>query len=114
MPEGFVDMYSTVRYRLFRWERGLEWYYGLLLSLGLACFTGVLAQIRVVLPWTPVPVTGQVFAVLLCGVLGGRRWGTASQMIYVGLGAAGVPWLAGFASGLTATGGYLFGFILAA
>jgi biotin transport system substrate-specific component len=56
--------------------------------------------------------------VLLSGILLGRKYGGLSQVFYVGLGAAGVPWFAGWGGGagiLTgATGGYLIGFILAA
>lgn len=80
----------------------------------MAVLTGLLAQTRVYLPWSPIPVTGQTFAVLLAGVLLGRWWGGASLAIYAGLGMAGVPWFSGWASGLGATGGYILGFILAA
>ena len=38
-----------------------------LLSFCGACLTGLLAQLRIPLPFTPVPITGQVFAVLICG-----------------------------------------------
>jgi biotin transport system substrate-specific component len=63
-------------------------------------------------------VTGQTFAVVLAGVLLGRWWGGTSMAIYAGLGVAGVPWFAGWGSGLGylagPTGGYIIGFILAA
>ena len=89
----------------------------LALALGVACLTGLLAQTRIVLPWTPVPVSGQTFAVLLAGVLLGKRWGGISMAIYAGLGAAGLPWFAGLSCGLAylagPTGGYIIGFILA-
>lgn len=86
------------------------------LCFAAAAFTGAAAQMRVPLSFTPVPVTGQVFAVLLSGVFLGRRYGALSQIIYVALGAAGVPWFAGWTSGavLGVTGGYLVGFIPAA
>jgi biotin transport system substrate-specific component len=64
------------------------------------------------LPFTPVPITGQTFGVLLAGVLLGKKWGAASLAIYAGLGIAGVPWFNGATSGLGATAGYLVGFIL--
>jgi biotin transporter BioY len=35
------------------------------LSLGMAYLVGLLAQIRMSLPWPPVPITGQTFGVLL-------------------------------------------------
>jgi len=90
----------------------------LMLAFGMAALTGVAAQVRVPLPFTPVPVTGQVFAVLLAGILLGRAYGGLSQVIYVALGAAGVPWGTGLSGGLAwlagPTGGYLAGFVAAA
>jgi biotin transport system substrate-specific component len=83
----------------------------LALSLAFAAFTGILAQVRFHLPFTPVPVTGQVFAVLLCGALLGPGFGSLSQLMYVALGTAGIPW---FVIGpVGPTGGYLVGFVLA-
>lgn len=105
---------DQTKYDVFRWRYELSIPKKLGLALGMAVLTGLLAQVRIVLPWSPVPVTGQTFAVLLAGVLLGRWWGGTSLAIYAGLGAAGVPWFAGWASGLGATGGYLIGFILAA
>ena len=84
----------------------------------MACLIGLVAQIRIMVPWSPVPVTGQTFAVLLTAVLLGRWWGGISIVTYIGLGVLGVPWFAGFSSGLAylggPTGGYIIGFILAA
>ena len=52
----------------------------------------------------------------MAGVLLGRGWGGFSQLLYVVLGAAGVPWFAGGARGLSVligpSGGYFIGFIL--
>jgi len=84
------------------------------LSLAFVVLTGLLAQIRLPLPFTPVPVTGQTLAVLLAGVLLGRKWAGVSMGIYGVLGMAGVPWFSGGVAGLGATTGYLAGFILAA
>ena len=90
----------------------------ILLSFCGACATGALAQIRIQLPFTPVPVTGQVLAVLICGSLLGAGYGVLSQLMYLGFGAAGIPWFAGGMSGIGAatglTGGYLIGFAVAA
>lgn len=81
-----------------------------LLPVLFAVLTGIFAQIRVYLPFTPVPVTGQVFGVLLSGVLLGNL-GAVSQLLYVLLGTLGVPW---FVLGpVGPTGGYLVGFVLA-
>jgi biotin transport system substrate-specific component len=76
-----------------------------------AGFTGVFAQLRFYLPFTPVPVTGQVFAVLLSGLLLGKKYGPLSQVFYLTLGMAGIPW---FVIGpIGPTGGYIVGFIVA-
>jgi len=63
-----------------------------------------------------VPVTGQTFAVLLTGAALGAHRGALWQLLYVALGLA-LPFYSDGASGpdvlFGATGGYLFGFILA-
>ena len=71
---------------------------------------------RFFLPITPVPFTGQVFAVLLSAVLLGRFYGGLSQIIYAGAGFLGVPWFTGgvSASFFSPTAGYVVGFIAAA
>ncbi|MDR1031861.1 MAG: biotin transporter BioY [Holosporales bacterium] len=79
-------------------------------------FIALSAQITV--PSTPVPMTMQVYAVLLVGgLLGGKR-GFASVMLYLAEGACGLPVFAGGASGLgmlcSARGGYLIGMPIAA
>jgi len=106
---------DRAKYDVFRWRYELSIPKKLTLALGIACLTGLLAQIRI---GSPVPVTGQTFAVLLAGVLLGRWWGGISLAIYAGLGAIGVPWFTGWGSGLGyltgPTGGYIIGFILAA
>ncbi len=105
---------DRAKYDVFRWRYELSIPKKLILSLGVACLVGLLAQVRFPIPWSPVPITGQTFAVLLAGVFLGRWWGGASMAIYGGLGAAGVPWFSGWTSGLGATGGYIIGFVLAA
>ncbi|MDI6800326.1 MAG: biotin transporter BioY [Actinomycetota bacterium] len=83
-----------------------------------AALTAVGALIRVPLPFTPVPLTLQVFFVLLAGAILGAKFGALSQIIYVLLGAVGLPVFSGGSSGFGVifgpTGGYLFGFVLAA
>lgn len=109
-----VAVINRTKYDIFRWRYQLSIPWKLVLALGIAGLTGLLAQVRLPIPWSPVPVTGQTFAVLLAGVLLGRWWGGVSITIYAGLGFAGLPWFSGWASGLGATGGYIIGFILAA
>jgi len=113
----YLNKYKNVRYNFFRWRYELNLVYKISLALFFALLTGILAQIRFYLPGTPVPVTGQVFGVLLAGVLLGR-WGGISQFMYVGIGAVGVPWFSGFNGGFAylagPTGGYIIGFIISA
>ncbi len=112
-----VATINRAKYDAFQWRYELAIPKKLALALGMAALTGLVAQVRFYLPWSPVPITGQTFAVLLAGVLLGRWWGGTSLAIYAGLGAAGVPWFAGLNSGLGylagPTGGYIIGFILA-
>jgi len=105
---------NQLKYDAFHWRCELSIPKKLALALGMAMLTGLLAQVRIPLSWSPVPITGQTFAVLLAAILLGKWWGGISMAIFGGLGWAGVPWFAGWASGITATGGYIIGFILAA
>ncbi len=105
---------DRIKYDLFRRRIALSIPAKIVLALGFAALTGLMAQAKFYLPFTPVPVTLQTFAVLLAGVMLGRWWGGASMAIYAGLGIAGVPWFASCASGFGATFGYLVGFVLAA
>ena len=90
----------------------------ILLIAGGSLFVAGMAQIRIPLPFTPIPITGQTFAVLLVGAVLGSRRGTASLLLYLSQGLLGLPFFAGGASGLTyilgPTGGYLIGFVVAA
>ena len=82
-----------------------------------AAVTAVLSQISVPLP-SGVPVTMQTFAVALAAYVLGCKLGTLSIVVYVLLGAVGVPVFAGFSGGLGSligmTGGFIWGFILMA
>ncbi len=100
------------------WRRETRLIHQALLIASWVGVMAVLAQLRIPLPWTPVPFTMQVFGVLLGAVLLGTRNGTIAQVAYVGTGAAGVPWFTGFAGGLNymitlGTGGYLLAFPVA-
>lgn len=86
-----------------------------LLVLGGAAFTGLMAQISIPVAGSPVPVTGQTFAALLVGTSLGARRGMLSLMLYALVGMAGVPWFAGGVSGAGAPSlGYVFGMMIAA
>lgn len=89
-----------------------------ILILGGSLLIALLAQIRIILPFSPVPITGQTFAVLLLGALYGSRRGSLTVVNYLALGAVGLPVFAGGTFGLfrllSPTGGYLVGFLVAA
>lgn len=105
-------LYARTFPRTAGWLRDLS-----LIALG-ALFVAALAQIKIPLPFTPVPLTGQTFGVLLVGAALGSKRGAASMALYILLGTLGLPVFAGGASGLAylsgATLGYLVGFAAAA
>jgi biotin transport system substrate-specific component len=88
------------------------------LVLGGALFTALCAQVVIPLGFTPVPLTGQTFAVLTVGGVLGARRAMASQALYWALGAVGLPFYAsatgGWERATGATFGYFVGFVLAA
>jgi biotin transport system substrate-specific component len=88
------------------------------LILGGSLLIALAAQLQILLPFSPVPLTGQTFAVLLLGALYGSRRGPATVVTYLMLGAVGLPVFAGGAAGLARfvgpTAGYLVGFVAAA
>jgi biotin transport system substrate-specific component len=84
---------------------------------GFALLTAGAAQISIHVGTTPVPITGQTFAVLLGGATLGSWRGGASQLLYLVLGLF-LPFYAGGDRGWDvvsgSTGGYLIGFVIAA
>ena len=84
----------------------------------MAAVTAAAAQVAIPLPFSPVPFTLQVLAVILSGLLLGPRYGALAQAIYLLVGAVGVPVFAQFSGGLGKvlgpTGGYLLSYPLAA
>ena len=82
-----------------------------------AAFTALTARVTFPLPFTPVPITLQVMAVLLSGLVLGPRAGAASQLVYLAMIATGLPLDAkglGLAVLTGPTAGYLIGFVPAA
>jgi biotin transporter BioY len=89
------------------------------LVLGFSLLTALAAQVVAPLPWTPVPLTGQTFAVLLTGALLGSRLGALAMLAYLAEGASGLPFFTRGAGGahylfFSPTAGYLFAFPVAA
>jgi biotin transport system substrate-specific component len=89
-----------------------------LLILAGVVLVALVAQIRIHLPFTPVPITGQTFGVLLVGASLGAWRGLSSLLAYLLVGALGLPVYAGSQRGWEVvqgpTGGYLVGFVVAA
>jgi biotin transport system substrate-specific component len=101
-----------------RFPRAAGWLRDVILIVLGALFVAVLAQVKIPLPFTPVPLTGQTFAVLLVGATLGSKRSLMSMLLYIALGTLGLPVFAGGASGMAylsgATLGYLVGFVMAA
>lgn len=89
-----------------------------LLVVGGTAFVALAAQVSIPLGFTPVPLTGQTFAVLLVGAALGSSRGALSLLLYLAVGVAGVPVYADHRHGWSvfsgATGGYIVGFVVAA
>jgi biotin transport system substrate-specific component len=88
------------------------------LALGGAALIAVAAQISIALPFTPVPLTLQTFAVAATAAALGLRTGAAASILYLAAGLVGLPVYADASSGWHAvsgsTGGYLVGFVVCA
>lgn len=105
---------ATVADLLRPLEKKLAGFYDVALIVGGSLLIGLCAHVKVLLPFSPVPVTGQTFAVLMIGALLGARRGCLTVLAYIIEGAAGLPVFslgAGPAVLAGPTGGYLFGFI---
>ncbi len=110
---------ATVTGLLRPYEKGRAGFYDdIALIIGGSLVISLSAQVAVLLPFSPVPVTLQTFAVLMIGALLGPRRAGLSVLTYIMEGAAGLPVFALGRGGLAVlsgpTGGYLVGFIAAA
>lgn len=97
----------------------LDWVRSLALVVAFSLLTALAAQLAIPIPGTPVPITGQTFAVLLTGALLGSRLGALAMIAYLIEGAIGLPFFAAGGSGLarlfaSPTSGYLLSYPLAA
>jgi len=115
----YVEKYRTWRYDAFVWRDELSVTKKIALAVGIACVTGLLAQVRIPLAFTPVPITGQNVGVLASGVMLGPWFGALSMLFYIAIGACGVPWFQGGEGGMgyllhSPTLGYLLAFVVVA
>ena len=83
-----------------------------------AAFTAVCSIISIPLPFTPVPLNLAMLAVFMSGAILGPRFGPLSQIVFLLMGAIGIPVFANFKAGVGVligpTGGYLVGYVVAA
>ena len=88
------------------------------LIIGASLFIALMAQITIPLPFTPVPITMQTFAVVLVGAVLGSKRGALAVVTYLAEGFAGLPVFLAGTSGIVKmagpTAGYLIGFVFAA
>ena len=113
METTFINIYRHKRYNFYKWINETTLLNKLSLIFLFACLTALGASIKLYLPFTPVPLTLQVFFVLLSGIALGKWMGGLSQVFYVGMGAVGIPWFTAQSALTGITGGYLIGFIFA-
>lgn len=115
---GILENYRHKRLTFFQWQRQSSLIAKIAMAVSMAAVTGLLAQVKFYLPFTPVPIVATQLGVILAAVLLGRNWGGISMVIYALGGFIGIPWFAGQSGGLVAltgpTAGYIIGFILAA
>jgi biotin transport system substrate-specific component len=101
------------------WLAPLDWAKSAALVVAFSLFVALSAQVVIPLPFTPVPITLQTFAVLLTGALLGSRLGAAALLLYIAEGALGLPFFRGGNGGwlylaVSPTAGYLLAYPLAA
>lgn len=97
----------------------LGWVKQVAVVVAFSLLVALAAQVAVPLPFTPIPLTLQTFAVLLTGALLGSRLGALTLMLYVLEGAAGLPFFSAGRGGagyllLTPACGYLLSYPVAA
>lgn len=118
MMSTYVNKIHEVQNSWYSWRNNQDTLTMVSLSFLFACFTGLMAQVSIAIPWSPVLITFQTFAALMAGSLLGEKYGGLSMILYLVLGVIGIPWFTnmhgGIAGIMTASGGYIFGFILVA
>lgn len=116
-PRTLADLLPTAR--------SAQWVRTVALVAGFAVITAITAQIQFRLSFTPVPISGTTFGVLLSGTALGWGRGAASQLLYWVAGifmpfawyaddTTGSSISAGWKAATGATFGYFVGFVIAA
>ena len=113
MARTAIQTLSSQHEKLFEGARQVS------IVVGASLFVALCARVAIPLPFTPVPLTVQNFAVLLVGLLLGSRRGLAVMALYLAEGAIGMPVFSptgpgGIAQLLGPTGGFLLAYPLVA
>jgi biotin transport system substrate-specific component len=114
-----MNSYAKAETLTGAWLAPVDAVKSVVLVVAFSLFIALSAQVVVPLPFTPVPITLQTFAVLLTGALLGSRLGALALVAYLVEGAAGLPFFRGANGGwlylaLSPTAGYLLAYPLAA
>ena len=84
----------------------------------MAALTCILGPMSITLPFTPVPISFTNLVIYFAVMVIGMKRGTISYLVYLLIGAVGLPVFSGFSGGLAKlagpTGGYIVGFLLTA
>ena len=90
----------------------------LLYSAIFTALTAALSYVIIPLPFSPVPITGQTFAIMLCGAVLTTKQTFFSVLSYILIGLVGVPVFSGGTAGpgvvFGAKAGYIWGFLIGA
>ncbi len=107
-----TELALVPQYIIQRGNRTLE---NILSVVAGVLFLSLLAQVAIPLPWTPIPITGQTFGVVLIALIWGKKRGVSTILSYLSLGAFGLPIFAMGRSGLSLgpREGYLIGMVVA-
>lgn len=83
-----------------------------------AAIIAILGYVSVVVPISPVPITGQTLGIMIIGLLLNKKQAAYSVLIWILVGIAGAPVFSGGRGGLSVlfspTGGYIVGFLVGA
>jgi biotin transport system substrate-specific component len=114
-----MNSYAKAETLTGAWLAPVDAVKSVLLVVAFSLFIALSAQVVIPLPFTPVPITLQTFAVLLTGALLGSRLGAAAVVAYLVEGALGLPFFRGGNGGwlylaVSPTAGYLLAYPLAA
>ena len=109
---SIVFAFDKIRTDVYNWRAVQSWPVKLVLAFGFAVLLGLLANIKVLTPFSPVAFSLSTFGALIIGIFLGKRWGGISIAIYAAMALIGLPVMTTVAVGVTF--GYVIGFAVAA